>query len=44
VKRDPARDDPRLREALENLLERLRFPAGEDGPGRRFNPTNVFER
>jgi hypothetical protein len=43
VKLDPARDDPKLREELEKLLERLRFPPGEDGPGRQFSPTAILD-
>lgn len=35
---DPSRDDPALRDELARLLERLRFPPGEDGPGRAFDP------
>jgi hypothetical protein len=41
VKLDPARDDPKLRDELVRLLGRLRFPAGEDGPGRQFSPANL---
>lgn len=41
VKLDPARDDPGLRDELVRLLEKLRFPPDEDGPGRQFNPADL---
>jgi hypothetical protein len=41
VKLDPAREDPTLRDELVKLLDRLRFPPDEDGPGRTFNPAEL---